>query len=32
MVAVATLKKDGMFFVLGLFAGIFLFGDPLTPF
>ena len=29
MVAVATLKKDGMFFVLGLFAGIFVFGETI---
>lgn len=27
MVAVATLKKDGMFFVLGLLVGIFAFGE-----
>jgi hypothetical protein len=32
MVAVATFKKDGMFFVLGLFFGIFAFGETIDSF
>lgn len=32
LVAAATLKKDGIFFVLGVFAGIFLFGETVDSF
>jgi len=32
LVAMATLKKDGLFFVLGVLAGIFLFGETVDRF
>jgi rhodanese-related sulfurtransferase len=32
LVAMATLKKDGLFFVLGVLAGIFLFGETVDNF
>jgi rhodanese-related sulfurtransferase len=32
LVAMATLKKDGLFFVLGVLAGIFLFGETVDQF